>query len=53
MTDKKMLAVGIDLGTTYSSLAIVNEHGEAEIVTNAEGERLTPSAVFLIMKSWL
>ncbi len=46
MTDKKMLAVGIDLGTTYSSLSIVNEYGEPEIVTNAEGERLTPSAVF-------
>ena len=46
MTDKKMLAVGIDLGTTYSSLSIVNDHGEPEIVTNAEGERLTPSAVF-------
>ena len=41
-----MIAAGIDLGTTYSSLAIVNDHGEPEIITNAEGERLTPSAVF-------
>jgi len=39
-------AVGIDLGTTYSSVAIVNSQGSAEIVPNAESERLTPSAVF-------
>jgi molecular chaperone DnaK len=39
-------AVGIDLGTTFSSLAVVNEHGDPEIITNLEGERLTPSAVF-------
>jgi molecular chaperone DnaK len=39
-------AVGIDLGTTYSSVAIVNDQGTAEIVPNAESERLTPSAVF-------
>jgi len=39
-------AVGIDLGTTYSALAIVDEHGQPHIVPNAEGERLTPSAVF-------
>lgn len=42
----EILAAGIDLGTTYSSLAIVNKHGEPEIVPNAESERLTPSAVF-------
>ena len=42
----KVLAAGIDLGTTYSSLAIVNEHGDPEIIPNAESERLTPSAVF-------
>ncbi|MCP4602760.1 MAG: Hsp70 family protein [Proteobacteria bacterium] len=41
-----VLAAGIDLGTTYSSLAIVNEHGEPEIIPNTESERLTPSAVF-------
>jgi Molecular chaperone len=39
-------AVGIDLGTTYSSVAIVNERGTAELVPNAESERLTPSSVF-------
>jgi molecular chaperone DnaK len=39
-------AVGIDLGTTYSSVAIVNAQGVVEIIPNAETERLTPSAVF-------
>ncbi len=37
--------IGIDLGTTYSALAIVNKLGSAEIVPNAEGERTTASAV--------
>jgi len=38
-------AVGIDLGTTYSSVAVVNDSGQPEIIPNAESERLTPSAV--------
>jgi len=38
-------AVGIDLGTTFSSLAYVNESGKPIIVPNAEGELLTPSVV--------
>ena len=42
----RKLAVGIDLGTTYSSIAIVNDNGDPDILTNAEGERLTPSAIF-------
>lgn len=37
--------VGIDLGTTYSAIAIVNRHGKAEIIPNREGERITPSVV--------
>ncbi len=36
--------VGIDLGTTFSALAIV-EGGKPEIIPNAEGERITPSVV--------
>lgn len=36
--------VGIDLGTTYSVAAIV-ENGRARVVKNAEGENLTPSVV--------
>jgi molecular chaperone DnaK len=38
--------VGIDLGTTYSALAILNTIGKPEIIPNADGERLTPSAIF-------
>ena len=37
--------VGIDLGTTYSAIAVVNEHGRAEIIPNREGERITPSVI--------
>lgn len=37
--------VGIDLGTTYSALARVDEAGRPEIVPNAEGEKITPSVV--------
>jgi molecular chaperone DnaK len=37
---------GIDLGTTFSALAVLNAIGKPEIVPNAEGERLTPSAIF-------
>ncbi len=39
-------AVGIDLGTTYSAVAILDEHGHPEILPCSEGERLVPSAVF-------
>jgi len=37
---------GIDLGTTFSALAVLNRIGKPEIVPNAEGERITPSAVY-------
>lgn len=38
--------VGIDLGTTYSCLAVLNSVGRPEIVPNADGERITPSVIF-------
>jgi len=40
-----MKIVGIDLGTTFSALAALNTIGKPEIVPNAEGERITPSAI--------
>ena len=38
-------AVGIDLGTTYSCISYLNEHGEPVTLPNQEGELATPSAV--------
>ena len=38
-------AVGIDLGTTFSAIAYVNQHGVPEILPNAEGDRITPSVI--------
>lgn len=37
---------GIDLGTTYSALAVLNAIGKPQIVPNADGDRLTPSAIY-------
>ena len=36
---------GIDLGTTYSCIARVDETGRAEVIKNLEGENVTPSVV--------
>ncbi len=41
----KSQAVGIDLGTMYSCLAYLNEHGTPVTLANQEGELSTPSVV--------
>lgn len=38
-------AVGIDLGTTYSAVAILRDTGEPEVLANRDGENITPSVV--------
>lgn len=45
MTKSSPPAVGIDLGTTFSVLARIDERGQPVTVVNAEGDRLTPSVV--------
>ena len=46
MTDKPAEpAVGIDLGTTFSVVARLDEHGQPTTLVNAEGDRVTPSVV--------
>ncbi|HTB49648.1 MAG TPA: Hsp70 family protein [Solirubrobacteraceae bacterium] len=41
-----MKILGIDLGTTNSAVALVNQHGVPEIIANREGEYITPSVIF-------
>jgi molecular chaperone DnaK (HSP70) len=40
------LAVGIDLGTTYSCIAYVDEFGKPVVLKNFEGDSITPSVVY-------
>ncbi|HUY34048.1 MAG TPA: Hsp70 family protein [Pirellulales bacterium] len=38
-------AVGIDLGTTYSAVAWLQDSGKSAMIANADGDALTPSVV--------
>jgi molecular chaperone DnaK len=40
--------VGIDLGTTYSAIATLDDRGQPVTLPNRDGEMLTPSAVLLL-----
>ena len=40
-------AVGIDLGTTYSAVACVDEYGKPMVIKNSDGQTTTPSVVFV------
>lgn len=37
---------GIDLGTTYSAVAHINEYGQPEVIPNLDGQQTTPSVVY-------
>jgi molecular chaperone DnaK len=39
-------AVGIDLGTTYSAVACVDEYGKPVVLKNSDGQSTTPSVVY-------
>lgn len=41
------MIIGIDLGTTYSVAAYLDESGNPHVVNNSEGSTLTPSVVML------
>ena len=40
------VAVGIDLGTTYTAVACVDEYGKPVVLKNSDGQTTMPSAVF-------
>ena len=42
-----MRYIGIDLGTTYSAVSVIDQYGKAAILPTPGGERLTPSAVYI------
>ena len=44
--DRQNRVFGIDLGTTYSCIAYVNDAGKTEVVPNSDGDLTTPSVVY-------
>ncbi len=42
---------GIDLGTTYSCIAYIDDNGKPVVLKNSEGDLTTPSAVFFESKT--
>jgi molecular chaperone DnaK len=39
--------VGIDLGTTYSAIAYIDQFGNPQVIPNSDNERTTPSVVHI------
>ena len=44
-SEQQRPAIGIDLGTTFSAIAHIDSYGKAQIIPNAENERITPSVI--------
>ncbi len=44
MGEQRKIA-GIDLGTTYSAIAHIDEYGKVDVIPNSEGDRITPSVI--------
>ncbi|MCO6454241.1 MAG: Hsp70 family protein [Pirellulaceae bacterium] len=45
MTKTSQRAVGVDLGTTFSVIAYLDDLGRPQTLANAEGDKLTPSVL--------
>jgi molecular chaperone DnaK len=45
VTDEQII-VGIDLGTTFSAIAYIDQFGKPEVIANREGDRTTPSVIY-------
>lgn len=45
MSKDQSLAIGIDLGTTFSAIARLDDVGQPRTLVNAEGDKTTPSVV--------
>jgi molecular chaperone DnaK len=41
------MIVGIDLGTTFSAIAALDDRGQPKTLPNRDGEMLTPSAIYI------
>lgn len=46
MSEEQEKIYGIDLGTTYSAISVINADGKPEIIPNTEGNPITASAVY-------
>ena len=43
----QQIVLGIDLGTTYSAVAYVDEQERPRVISNADGKSTTPSVVLV------
>ncbi len=45
MSEQKLIPVGIDLGTTFSVVARIDDIGRPQTLINSEGDKVTPSVM--------